>query len=243
MNKRLIPKLLLAAIFSIAAAFITFRFMGGHSTRSPLVGEFAFDAGEVYMDQNTVDVRHTFTLKNRTGRNIEIAKVAATCGSTSATASKTIVAPGDTVDVNAKLTFNQPRAWSEEIILNLGDDGVLTLVMSGTARRRHDFYSAQSSVRLSPTVPQQVVLIATSLNSNGPPAEPSFDSPEGVQVNFKGWRLVHELDESQRRPARWQSQIVLSQATLELPTKAKLTVRPPSGSPISIDLTGRPWST
>jgi hypothetical protein len=207
----------------------------------PLEGELSHDFGDVYYDGTVAESRHVFELRNVRDEPIHIEKIATTCGCTESEASTREIAPGDYVELRVTLTFPEPGHRSEQVKLALRDLGVLTLGVSGTARRRHNVYASTRAVRLERGSSAEVILISTDKDTSVEPAAPDLDVPPGVGAEFRGWRLVFPHDEAAGRPSRWQAIVTMEQTAERLETPTILTIRLDAEREIDVELTGRPW--
>ena len=208
---------------------------------SPLSGAMAFDFGDVAYDALEVDVEHRFRLENVTDRTLTVRKTGASCRCTATSVSTGTIVPGGTTEIAVTMKFVEPGRQSERVWLDLGEDGVVTLLVSGNARRGQSFYAAQTAVPLAHEAPQEVLVVSTSLFSDDRPSVPELTAPPGVMAEFGGWELVFPHDEPTGRPARWQAIVRVSRTTDALESDGALQIAMGADHQVSVDLNGRPW--
>lgn len=229
-------------IVSISVVGVVTALIGRHAASgSPLVGASSYDFGEQAYRNGPLELRHTFTLTNRSDATVRIEKVATSCGCTAGAVSREAVEPGGSVEISATLKFDAPGRRRETIWLNLGETGVHTLSLSGIARRAYEFFAVQKAIRLSQDTAGTILLVATGVGNDPEPPTPDIHLPNGTEAHFDGWRLVFGSDEASGRPSRWQGVVKVEQVAAQLERPGKIVISLGQWQEVTVNPTGRPW--
>ena len=163
MKRHWLGKVFLISFATAGAGAVGFFLdgVGSASRRAVLVGETAHEFANAVYEGEPIELRHTFSLVNQTNSEVRIVETKSSCGCTVAQVSQEIVAPGDSVSVEAVMTLSSPGRRDERIWLVLDDGRVQTLTLSGAARAEYAIHTAQHSVRLEPGSPATIVVVAT----------------------------------------------------------------------------------
>ncbi|MCL4210319.1 MAG: DUF1573 domain-containing protein [Phycisphaeraceae bacterium] len=195
--------------------------------RLPLLeGNSFHDFGVVDLPgESAVEVKHRFTLVNRSGRHLEIRAVLATCGCVTAGVSDNSLAPGEATHLDVVLKVMTSGRTS---------DGIRVMLADGTS---HDVWVVASGRRLRymSVVPGVVnvqnedghTLVVTALNYQDDcvPPLPLFELPDRFSVEYGEWKLVQSRDLIAGAPARWEQAVVLRPRTFDRDDMTVLLVR------------------
>ncbi|MCI0629704.1 MAG: DUF1573 domain-containing protein [Phycisphaerales bacterium] len=211
---------------------------------SPVIfdGESNVDLGEHDLRNSRLELDHRFLLRNSLSKPVQIQSVKTSCGCTGASASISTVPAGEVVEVSAQLRLTAPGRRVEQVWLNLGELGIHTLVISATAHRPHDFFVPQKSVLLPLGSSKTIIAVATNTESDSEPQAPTITAPHGVAAQFEGWSLIHQRDQSRRRPARWHGTVTVSRASVGASPADKLLIQFSTAPAATVDLRGRAWN-
>ncbi|MGI9014769.1 MAG: DUF1573 domain-containing protein [Phycisphaerales bacterium] len=204
-----------------------------------LVGESNHDFGDhEYLHKNT-KLSHTFILTNESDESLRVQSVSASCGFTDASASKEVIAPGESVEVTAVLSVVAPRRSREAIWVNCGPLGIKTLKVEVNAFRAVDFTLVDASININ-AGPQRVSFLLTDRSSGDEPADtPMITRPDGVTAQFLGWQQIATLDRVRSLPATWIGTVEI--ASFNPIEHGIATFQFANELPSVLQLTGRPW--
>jgi len=200
-----LKKLILIVVVG-AGVFVTAMAVGRFSGRlaMPFEGEFIADLGTHEFRSPETKLEHVFQLRNVTDEPIEIEGHTSSCGCTDITFDSTTIDPGATMEVGVTVAFITPGQRRETVQLFPEGYRPIVLRVAGTVRRKQEWRIVESAVLLDPASEKRITLIATDHETDNPPGKPIIDAPEGVVVEFEGWRNVFLRDEHKGgRPARW----------------------------------------
>jgi hypothetical protein len=204
-----------------------------------LRGLRAVDLGTHVVDQ-PIDLTHVFTLENDTGRELNIRKIATTCGCTKAEASSQVIAPGERLDVRATLNLANAGPRREQVRILFDEIDLVVLEMIAVGRVNEMFYCQEAAVLLQ-NGRARVLAVQLSEDQTTPPPL-SFEAPEGVTVHQESWVLVMEPSAAMERPGRWHAWIVIEADPSTSLKRQRLTIRNSLGNARHISLNGFPRS-
>jgi hypothetical protein len=193
--------------------------------RPVLAGDKRFDFGTVPFVGDPVRLEHTFVLRNRGRRPVEIRDIRTTCGCAAAEPSLRVLEPGATVEVAATLTLKQEGIKEARAIL-LYDDGTKrdVLHVRGAARMRQRLGFRAGPATVGPDRPLERVLLYFDYDSNSPPPAPRITAPDGVRAEFTRWTQTTQRTRAKGLPARWSGAVRIRLTGETLPKGAALTV-------------------
>ena len=167
-----------------------------------LVGEQEFDFGKVTFDQLPHVVEHTFSLQNTSRSPVTVERSTATCGCTQVVTPRTVVEPGDYLDVPVRLRLSQPGIKRAEITVLLHGGGRIPLIIAADA-------VPKNTLRVNPTkvvvVPERDQYVEIQVNSETEPPPPVIQETPGLTVTMLPWELSRKAIPKLKRPAIWES--------------------------------------
>ncbi len=178
--------------------------------RPLLAGVRGHDFGWVEIDDEPVELKHTFELTNRTGRSVEIRDIRTSCGCTVATPRVTAVKPGETTQIDATLTLRKEGRKEATIYLRYDTGAVDTLHVEASARKRKRLYVGPTSWALRPGKPIERAIFYLDYESNDTPPVPRITAPPGVEAGFGQWSQLTRRRRLEGKPAHWQGWIDVS---------------------------------
>jgi hypothetical protein len=189
-----------------AAGFGVYRMTVVHPT---LEGERRHVFETVELSDDAVVLEHTFVLRNRLRRAVEIQQVTASCGCTTAEPSTRTVAPGAAVEIATTLRLNHEGLKRAHVNVVYGGTDLDTLYLEGSARlaSRLRAYPIAGS---EPGGPPDVLILYIDYDTNDPPPDPQLALEPGVGAEFAGWELVEPVRPSVGTPARWRGRVRLA---------------------------------
>lgn len=209
-RRRRTAAIVVSCVAVLASAAVVGLVIGGEvRPSSEFAGDLGHEFGVVYYDESSIELNHTFRVRNVSGRDLRIVQVASTCGCTVAETSEGVIEHGRWFDVRATLKLATPGRRAERVLLAFDDGTTLSLPVSGTAIRQSQLLAVPATVRVKRGSGVEVTLIATSRLTDVRPPDPLIECPDGVAATFVRWERVTSLDESEGQVARWQGQLQL----------------------------------
>ncbi|MGI9013991.1 MAG: DUF1573 domain-containing protein [Phycisphaerales bacterium] len=208
----------------------------------PLSGVRTHDFGTVGFKAPKSEFIHQFQLRNDSGRSIDVLNVASSCGCTVATVHPRRIAPGESVAINATLTFIQPGVRQETIWLDIGARSPVALKLTAAARNVSNFFAYQTAVDLVRRDSAEIEVVVVGFDGDMP-GSLTFAAPAGLSCNTGPWRMIHPPDPTTEQPARWQCSVEMSKhPSTDVPDdgRAELSIEGVE-SKITINLAGEPW--
>jgi len=193
------PAFFLGMVFIIIASGVVYYFALG---RSPLEGEMSYDFGIVPVQKGGTMIEHTFALRNRTRKTLEITYVKTSCGCAVADISRHEVQPGETVDIKAKLNLTGSLLKQETVSLVLKGLGVRQLSLRARGRRIEKLRSDDSFIIASAGEDTRFQLFA-ELWEGDSRDPPTVSASEGVRVTIEDWKETRAGIPREGRPATW----------------------------------------
>ncbi len=206
--------------------------------RSLLAGEHRHDFGVVELEDEKVELEHTFVLTNRGREALGIGDIKSSCGCTVAHPDRRHIGPGETVEIHATLELEREghKRSLITVIFDGGQRDQLHLAAEVRMQRRLTLLPGKS--RLDPTHPTQRQLTWVDYETNAAPPDPSFTIPQGFDVEFEGWRLTKRREVARGLPARWRgtvrigprSETSAGEIVIEMPAQQRVTWSVTSGT-------------
>lgn len=140
-----------------------------------------YDFGSV---QDSVNVEHTFVLKNEGGRALSISRVRPACGCTTAALTSNTIAPGQSVELAASLSTKGRRGPQQKAIYVESDDPAtpqLTLQLKGTIQQILDCRPMQAVLQVSRDTPNPRVDVQITFST---PEPHSLMLPKSTEPTF-----------------------------------------------------------
>ncbi len=196
-----------------------------------LVGQQEYDFGEVTFDQLPHTVEHIFSLQNTSRSAVTVERATATCGCTQVVAPRSVIEPGEYLDVPVRLRLSQPGIKRAEITVLLRGGTRIPLIIAADA-------VPKNTLRVNPTsvvvVPERDQYVEIQLNADAkPPAAVIQDTP-GLTVTMHPWELAKKAVPKLKRPAIWEALMQvgvstettmdISEIRLSVPGQGSLTV-------------------
>jgi hypothetical protein len=234
MTRRTIRNSSLALVLLLVGGFI-FGWWYMATGRFPLAGSLSHDFGTVAIEGRVAGFTHTFELRNRTGRTIHIEKIKPGCGCTVASANKTVLEPGELVEILTTLTLAKAGHKSTYIKLVISDFGVQSLFLQADGRKALSLDTGQPLVMLPHGWPTPFVMSADVQGSEEPPATPAVsDLPEGITMTFGGWR--RNSQPPRKGVVRWRGRFEIVREVENLPPDTKVSIGVGSAPPVIVTL-------
>jgi hypothetical protein len=190
--------------------------------RFPLAGQTHHDFGTVAIVGRTASFEHTFTLRNRTNRTIEIESIRPGCGCTKATPSTTTLAPDATVDIGIRLSLSKAGKKRVNVVLMISDFGPQALWVEAVGNKETALSTTVEHLALVPGEPQTLLFTAAVQSSDNEPAAPGIAAPPGVRVTFVDYAPMAERDTASHRAAHWRGRLEIVLESAPLPDSAQL---------------------
>lgn len=212
--------------------------------RGPLAGDLRHDFGVVLVPKDTITVRHTFDLTNRTSRPITIETIHSSCGCAAAKPDRTRIEPGESVQLKAALALNKSGLKKAHVTLVLNDDRLVALHMRAIARKERVLSHNEGRLRdgklpVSPTQATVITLFAEIVDSDDPPAGLTWTAPPDIEVSATEWKLQLRRRKSSHEPARWLCQIKIRPVNQPLGEDAAIRIKYPPDEELIIPLLRR----
>ncbi len=231
---RSIHLVVMLALAVLGPAIVLMRDHTTEDTSRPVV--VFHDFGEVLLvDNQAATLHHTFRLFNSWSRPIEIKSIESTCGCTDIRATQGPIEPGEAYRVDATFTLTEAGRKTSSISLDLGAAGTQRIEISAIGRKDHAFGSMEAGIEFDSKNRDRIELYYTSIHQQLPPA-PSIDAPDHIRFYFDEWVKIIDMDESARRPARWQGMLELELTKPSLSSRQMdlVTIQMPDSDPISL---------
>lgn len=228
MNRRAIIVVALLGAACLGAAVIAAM----AQPRSPAAfeGPMRHDFGLVSIQPGeTVYRNHQFVLRNASGRALTIARVFTTCGCAVAEPDERTIPDAGELRIDATLAFTNSGRLAEPVQVDLGKDGVLTLVLEGTGRLARSMQVLPNSLSIVAGGSSKIELFFLDFESDATPSNLASDLPEGVTGTVGAWESIHPRNPSQGVPARWRTTVQFSAALSVSPKRTSATFTLPGG--------------
>ena len=196
------------------------------------------DFGVVLIDPPDATVEHTFVLENTTDRPLRILKTVPSCGCTGAGPGDPFLEPGARMELPVTFTVKESRKLDSNIKVVLEDESPLVLWLSARGRLRDSLRHTPRSITIRRSGESTLGIRKSNARlyvegwDGVRPPEPSFHPPEGVTVEFYGWRLVKEGKERLGTPDLYEGDL-----------KVTATGTPPGRTEIDVFLPGAQRTT
>lgn len=187
----------------VAAALVLPRWTT--AAQRTLDGILVHDFGIVEVVGRERTIQHEFALVNRMSQNLNIRRIISTCGCLDARANREVVAPGETIVINASMRLfdSGVKAVQINIVLEETAEPVI-LHMHATALQREAVYSLQNVLQLSSVQAVELTLYVVSRDGGTPPPVPQFTAAPGISAEFADWTIVHKDLVAGNPVVRWQ---------------------------------------
>jgi len=234
MTRRTVRNLSLAIVLLLVGGFV-FGWWYMAAGRFPLAGSLSHDFGTVSIVGRQAGFTHTFHLRNRTGRTIHIEKIQPGCGCTVASANKTVIEPGEPVEIVTTLTLGKAGHKRTNIKLVISDFGVQSLFLQADGRKALSLDIGQPLVMLPRGRPTPFVISADVQGSEASPATPTVsDLPEGITMTFGGWQ--RNKQPPRKGVVRWRGRYVIVLEAEDVPPGTKILIGVGSAPPVIVTL-------
>ncbi len=177
----------------------------------------------------TVYRNHQFVLRNASGRALTIARVFTTCGCAVEEPDERLIPDGGELRIDATLAFTHSGRLAEPVQVDLGKDGVLTLVLEGTGRLARSMQIVPNSLTVVAGGSSSVELFFLDFESEAAPPDLAMDLPEDVNGTRSPWELIHPSKPSDGVPARWRTTVQFSAKPSVTPRRTSAAFTLPGG--------------
>lgn len=177
--------------------------------------------GIIWLDDGPSPQEHEFEIRNDSDKTLTVAGVTVSCECVTPTFDKKSLLPGETGTLKVVMDLPGATYKDVDVWLNFGDDGIMTLNVVATGRRKITLDTFESIVKLLPSGDTQnnqlqadIILFASVNDDDNVPGEPEVTMPEGLTVEFLGWKKVTDEDKHlPGQPIMWQSTIRFTEVT------------------------------
>lgn len=171
--------------------------------RYAFAGDISHDFGEVTILDQTATVEHTFELRNRRSEPIMIEGAKPSCGCTALELPTEPVAPGETIQLPVSMSLSAAGHKGASIALILSDGSVQRLFVEAVGLRRERMTVSTRQLQIPADGQATFTVLYALQDPDAQPPEPRCSPPDGLSIEFKGWKLVTPADEM-RRAAKWR---------------------------------------
>jgi hypothetical protein len=186
-------------ILAISAWFVIPAVFGG-----PLSGNTRHDFGVVPIARPKTVFSHTFRLTNSTDHELQLIKAVPTCGCTTTDWPKEPVAVGEELVVPVHLTLRRSQLRTSTVRLEFATGEVEVLRIQGVGRFKQPLQIAPSTPTLySNSMHGTRAILSLEWTSEEQPITPTFQTPDGLQIEFDDWILSKEADVHLGIPELW----------------------------------------
>jgi len=205
--------------------------------RWPLAGDLSHDFGRVPIGGRSSSFDHTFHLRNRTGRVLEIETLRPGCGCTAVEASTMSVEPGAYVDIDVQLSLAHAGKKRASIAMIIKDFGVQTIWVEAIGEKQTSVIVQQPFLVLDPTQPTPLQFMVELQGTDDEPEQPAVSVPDGVTASRVTWAPVRAR--SRDLPARWRGRVELTLDEPPLARGSEVRITLPPAVPVVIPVTVR----
>jgi len=201
------------------------------------------DFGIVLIDLPEATVEHTFVLENTTDRPLRILKTVPSCGCTWAGAGEPFLEPGARMELPVTFTVKESHKLDSNIKVVLEDESPLVLWLSARGRLRDSLRHTPRSITIRRSGEGTLGIRESNARlyiegwDSVRPAEPAFHPPEGLAVEFHGWRLVKQGKERLGTPDLYEGNLKVT-ATGDPPNQVEIPVFMPGGQETTLLVNG-----
>lgn len=156
---------------------------------------------------------HEFLIRNNLDRTVRVDRIRSSCGCTAATMDRSEIGPGETSTVSATLTVDGPGRTAVNVWVDLGEDGVITLLLEATGERRQEaVLLTPGPLHLDDSNEARIEFIVTRRDSDASPDPPVIEVPDGFTFRFVGYDKLHDGVRSTRQAPRWLGSAIIRPA-------------------------------
>ncbi|MAB84185.1 MAG: hypothetical protein CMJ24_12245 [Phycisphaerae bacterium] len=200
--------------------------------------------GVVLVDSPKSVVEHTFLLKNTSDEPLRILKTVPSCGCTWAGPGEPYLEAGATMELPVTLSVKESHTLDSNIKVVLENNPPLVLWLSADGRIRDSLRHTPRSISIRRAATEGTLGIKQSnarLYIEGwddtRPEEPVFDVPDGLEVEFFGWRLVKQGKKRVGTPDLYEGDLFVK-AIGTPPKNVEIPVSLPSGQKTTLLVNG-----
>ena len=212
---------------------------------SPLqpVDSDLYDFGVVLIDAPETTVDHTFVLENTTDRPLRILKTVPSCGCTWAGPGEPFLDPGARMELPVTFSLKKSRKLDSNIKVVLEDESPLVLWLSARGRLRDSLRHTPRTITIRRSGENTLGIRKSNARlyvegwDGVRPPEPLFDTPEGLAVEFYGWRLVKEGKDRLGTPDLYEGDLKVT-ATEDRPGRTEIPVFMPGAQQTTLLVNG-----
>ncbi len=173
----------------------------------------SFDFGEVCIDAGAQVVDHVFQYRNTTDHDLEVVKIAATCGCVKAAMTPQRLRPGEAADLFMSTEVSGVGVVEQSSVVLLSDGTSLRVSERALGVRTTRLMVIPRRVRVAPLARQFTIELYVvdrrGIAEIGLPGVTISGMP--VEARFTDWEVIERFDQAAGRPLR-------QVATLEIPT-------------------------
>ncbi|MBC8202311.1 MAG: DUF1573 domain-containing protein [Planctomycetes bacterium] len=174
---------------------------------SVLVGEKTHDFGFIEVTPPKTVVNHTFTLTNKSGRDLVLVDVVPDCGCTTTEAYQELVLDGEELVLPVQLKLRQSQLRKSSIRLVFEDGTIEILTLSAVGRLKDSLRISTYPIVIKPNGHDSMATIGLEQFDNSKPPLPEFTLPDGVTISTQRWKIKNKYDARQQTPANWSMQL------------------------------------
>ena len=172
-----------------------------------LVGEKSHDFGFVEVMPPKTVVAHTFTLTNKSGRDLILVDVVSDCGCTTTEAYQELIPDGDVLILPVQLKLKESQVRRSTIRLIFEGGGIEVLTLHAIGRFKDPLRVSSYPIVVKPSGGVSLATIGFEQFDNNKPPSPKFELPAGVTINSEQWKLKSKYNARQKVPANWSMQL------------------------------------
>ncbi|MDG2199913.1 MAG: DUF1573 domain-containing protein [Phycisphaerales bacterium] len=201
------------------------------------------DFGVVLIDAPKSVVEHTFVLVNTSDEPVRILKTVPSCGCTWAGPGEPFLEPGQRMELPVTLSVKESHKLDSNIKVVLENHSPLVLWLSARGRMRDSLRHTPRSISIRR--PSEGTLGIKQSNArlyvegwgDARPPTPVFDAPEGLTIEFQGWRLTKQGVHRLGTPNLYEGE-VLVKSTGAPPERTEIPVTMPDGQVTTLLVNG-----
>lgn len=201
------------------------------------------DFGVVLIDAPKAVVEHTFVLVNTSDEPLRILKTVPSCGCTWAGPGEPFLEPGQRMELPVTLSVKESHKLDSSIKVVLEDKSPLVLWLSARGRMRDSLRHTPRSISIRRSgegvlgIKQSNARLYVEGWDGNRPAEPVFDPPEGLDIEFQGWRLTKQGVHRLGTPDLYEGELLVK-PTGTPPENVEVPVTMPDGQTTTLLVNG-----
>ncbi|MEE2718550.1 MAG: DUF1573 domain-containing protein [Planctomycetota bacterium] len=244
-SRRFRPMQVISVLLLGCGIFLLAWWMLQLAMASPLqpVDSDRHDFGVVLIDPPESTVAHTFVLRNTTDRPLRILKTVPSCGCTWAGPGEPFLEAGATMELPVTFSVKESRRLDSNIKVVLEDESPLVLWLSARGRLRDSLRHTPQSITIRRSGENTLGIRKSNARlyvegwDGVRPPDPAFHPPEGLEVEFHGWRLVKEGKERIGTPDLYEGDLKVT-ATGPPPDRVEIPVFMPGAQETTLLVNG-----